>query len=175
MITTGSPEDAPHHRQDVKVSTDRPAEHRERAYAMGLYPRPETPGRGRNMQAIRRSNTKPEVALRSALHAAGFRYRKDHRLSLQGGVHPRPDIVFTRRKVAVFVDGCFWHACPEHFKPPARNPDYWGPKIDRNVARDRRYDSALTAAGWTVVRIWEHEPLPTAVDAVVAALRTQGP
>lgn len=152
------------------MSTERAADQRERDYEAGLYPRPATPGRGRNMRAIRRSDTKPEVALRSALHAAGYRYRKDLRLTLTGGVHPRPDIVFTRRKVAVFVDGCFWHACPEHFKPPSRNPEYWGPKIDRNVTRDRRYDEALLAAGWTVVRVWEHQDIAEALGLVVTAV-----
>lgn len=128
-----------------------------------------TPGRSRNMAAIRRTDTKPEVALRSALHRAGYRFRKDLRLNL-GPVKPRPDIVFTRAKVAVFVDGCFWHACPEHSKPPAQNTGYWGPKLQGNVDRDRRYDQTLTAAGWTVVRVWEHVPLDEAVEAVETAL-----
>jgi DNA mismatch endonuclease (patch repair protein) len=154
----------------VNVSTEQVADQRERAYEMGLYPRPATPGRARNMRAIRRSDTKPEVALRSALHAAGYRFRKDYRLTLPGGVHPRPDIVFTRRKVAVFVDGCFWHACPEHFRPPTRNTDYWGPKIDRNVERDRRYGEALGAAGWIVMRVWEHEDIAGAVARVATAV-----
>ncbi|WP_164701493.1 very short patch repair endonuclease [Modestobacter sp. KNN46-3] len=152
------------------MSADRASEKREQAYQRGLYPRPSTPGRGRNMAAIRRADTKPEVALRSALHAAGYRYRKDFRLALPGGVRPRPDIVFTRRKVAVFVDGCFWHACPLHFSPPRQNTDYWGPKITRNVERDRRYDEALRADGWTVVRVWEHQPVQAALEEVESAV-----
>jgi len=121
------------------------------------------------MAAIKRADTKPELALRSALHARGRRYRKDLRLDL-GAVKPRPDIVFTRARVAVFVDGCFWHCCPEHSKPPSQNTGYWVPKLARNVERDRLYDSALTDAGWTVVRIWEHTALDEAVNAVEAAI-----
>jgi DNA mismatch endonuclease (patch repair protein) len=121
------------------------------------------------MRANRRTDTKPEMALRRALHGQGMRYRKDFRLDLEGG-RVRPDIAFTARKVAVFVDGCFWHACPEHGTKPANNTWYWGPKLARNVERDRNADAALTAAGWRVVRVWEHVPLADAVAAVVDAL-----
>jgi DNA mismatch endonuclease (patch repair protein) len=121
------------------------------------------------MRANRRSDTKPEIALRRALHARGYRYRKDFRLDLGGGVRVRPDIVFTARKIAVFVDGCFWHVCPEHGREPTSNEWYWTPKLRRNVDRDRAADAALKAAGWGVVRLWEHEPLPSAVNTVVQA------
>jgi DNA mismatch endonuclease, patch repair protein len=140
------------------------------------YPRPSSAGRSANMRANRRVNTKPEMALRSALHRRGYRYRKDLRLDLSGDpsgsgrVRVRPDIVFTARKVAVFVDGCFWHACPEHGRQPTVNEWYWTPKLRRNVERDRAADTALTAAGWRVVRLWEHMPLTAAVEQVVAAL-----
>ncbi|MDN3354622.1 very short patch repair endonuclease [Actinomadura sp. DC4] len=127
-------------------------------------------GRSRNMRANRRADTKPEVALRRALHGLGYRYRKDFRLDLPGGVRVRPDIVFTAKKIAVFVDGCFWHVCPEHGRQPTTNEWYWTPKLRRNMERDRAADAALTASGWQVVRLWEHEPLPSAVDAVVEAL-----
>jgi len=126
------------------------------------------------MRAIRRTDTKPEVALRRALHRQGYRFRKDHRLDLAGGKRVRPDIAFTARRVAVFVDGCFWHACPEHGTKPANNTWYWGPKLQRNVERDRLADAALSAAGWDVVRVWEHEPLDAAVTAVLAALARSG-
>lgn len=140
------------------------------------YPRPSSEGRSANMRANRRTNTKPEVALRSALHRLGYRYRKDLRLDLgevpagTGRARVRPDIVFTARKVAVFVDGCFWHACPEHGRQPTVNEWYWTPKLRRNVERDRAADTALTAAGWRVVRLWEHVSLAAAVETVVAAL-----
>jgi len=122
------------------------------------------------MRANRRTDTKPELALRRALHRLGYRYRKDHRLDLDGGRRVRPDIAFTARKVAVFVDGCFWHACPEHGRDPAVNQWYWAPKLRRNVERDRAADAALAAAGWRVVRIWEHVAITDAVAAVVAEL-----
>jgi DNA mismatch endonuclease (patch repair protein) len=122
------------------------------------------------MKANRRTDTKPELALRKALHALGYRYRKDLRLDLVDGVRVRPDIVFTARRVAVFVDGCFWHCCPDHGSKPASNTWYWEPKLARNVERDRTADSALDQAGWTVIRLWEHESLDGAVAAVVGVL-----
>ena len=133
------------------------------------YPKPLNAGRSANMRANRRKDTKPELALRQALHRQGFRYRKDFRLDLDGA-RVRPDIAFTARRVAVFVDGCFWHCCPEHGSQPANNTWYWGPKLARNVERDRTADAALVAAGWSVVRVWEHESVEGAVGAVVAAL-----
>jgi DNA mismatch endonuclease (patch repair protein) len=126
------------------------------------------------MRANRRTDTKPELALRHALHRLGYRYRKDYRLDLAGGRRVRPDIAFTARKVAVFVDGCFWHACPEHGSKPRANQWYWGPKLIKNVERDRINDAALILAGWTVVRLWEHVALDEAVAAVVAALTANG-
>ena len=105
------------------------------------------PDRSANMRANRRSDTKPELALRRALHAPGYRYRKDYRLDL-AGARVRPDIAFTARRVAVFVDGCFWHCCPQHGTQPANNTWYWEPKLARNVERDRAADAALAAAGW---------------------------
>jgi DNA mismatch endonuclease, patch repair protein len=133
------------------------------------YPAASSPGRSANMRAIRRTDTKPELALRSALHRLGYRFRKDHRLDLPER-RVRPDIAFTARKVAVFVDGCFWHACPEHGSRPAVNQGYWNPKLLRNVERDRAADAALEQAGWQVVRLWEHVPLDDAITAVVTAL-----
>jgi DNA mismatch endonuclease (patch repair protein) len=130
---------------------------------------PTTPGRSRNMQAIRRTNTKPEVELRSALHRIGYRFRKD--LSIHTSTRRvRPDIVFTARKVAVFVDGCFWHCCPQHGRQPTVNSGYWSPKLQRNVERDRLADAALQDDGWTVIRIWEHQHLDEAITKVTAVL-----
>jgi DNA mismatch endonuclease, patch repair protein len=138
--------------------------------AVADYPHPSSAGRSANMRANRRTDTKPELALRRALHSRGYRYRKDYRLDLDGGKRVRPDIAFTARRVAVFVDGCFWHCCPDHGSKPAVNVGYWDPKLRRNVERDRAADIALQAAGWAVVRVWEHEPIETAVAAVLAAL-----
>jgi DNA mismatch endonuclease, patch repair protein len=134
------------------------------------YPHPSSEGRSANMRANRRTDTKPELALRRALHRLGYRYRKDYRLDLDGGKRVRPDIAFTARKVAVFVDGCFWHACPQHGSKPRANEWYWGPKLLKNVERDRGNDTALMLAGWTVVRLWEHVPVADAVATVVTAL-----
>ncbi|UNQ42028.1 very short patch repair endonuclease [Prescottella equi] len=124
------------------------------------------------MRANRRVDTKPEVQLRKRLHSMGFRFRKDYRIDLSGTC-VRPDIVFTARKVAVFVDGCFWHVCPVHGRQPTRNEWYWTPKLQRNVERDRRNDLALASGGWTVVRIWEHEALDYAAEVVAETLRSQ--
>jgi DNA mismatch endonuclease (patch repair protein) len=121
------------------------------------------------MAAIKRKDTKPERAIRSLLHAAGKRYRVDVRLTLENA-RPRPDIVFTRVRVAVFVDGCFWHCCPEHGRQPGVNGGYWGPKLERNVARDRTADKALTSAGWTVIRVWEHEHPAEAAKRILQVL-----
>jgi DNA mismatch endonuclease (patch repair protein) len=121
------------------------------------------------MQANRRSDTDPERRLRSALHARGLRFRKDFRLSAAG--RPvRPDIVFTRSRVAVFVDGCFWHRCPVHATDPRANAAFWERKFERNVERDGADNAALVAAGWSVVRVWEHEDPEVAAERVVALL-----
>ncbi|HCT76136.1 MAG TPA: very short patch repair endonuclease [Micromonosporaceae bacterium] len=153
----------------VSSSSNNRDQARAQAHAKGLHPPPLNPGRSRNMQAIRRTDTKPEIALRSALHSLGYRYRKDLRLDL-GHLKVRPDIVFTARKVAVFVDGCFWHVCPEHGRQPTVNDWYWAPKLRRTMDRDAAATAALRDAGWQVVRLWEHESLEVAVDAVVAAV-----
>lgn len=107
------------------------------------------------MQAIRRRDTGPEKRLRSALHQAGYRYRCDLSIQLDG-IRPRPDIVFTKKRVAVFVDGCFWHSCPAHGADPRANQDYWVPKLQRNRERDAVQTQALEEAGWTVLRLWDH-------------------
>lgn len=133
------------------------------------YPAAMNRGRSNNMKANRRTNTKPEIRLRSALHRLGYRFRKDMPVRA-GEVRVRPDIVFSRQRVAIFVDGCFWHCCPEHGRIPGVNGWYWDPKLKRNVERDREVTAALTRHGWTVIRLWEHEPLDTAVDQVVARL-----
>jgi DNA mismatch endonuclease (patch repair protein) len=108
------------------------------------------------MRGNRRSGTRAERAIRGQLHLLGLRYRVDLKLG-EGRSAPRPDIVFTRPKVAVFVDGCFWHGCPEHGTTPRTNTEYWAAKVRRNRVRDLRNEHALVSEGWEVVRVWEHE------------------
>lgn len=134
------------------------------------YPEPKDAAATRIGKANPRSGTKPEVRLRSMLHRRGLRFRKDHLVRV-GTIRVRPDVVFTRAKVAVFVDGCFWHGCPEHQVVPRSNPDYWVPKLRRNVERDREVDCALRDEGWTVVRVWEHEDPKEAAASIEARLR----
>src|SRR4051794_4976178 len=103
----------------------------------GVYPEPADAMVSARMARNRRRDTKPELRLRAALHARGLRFRVDYPVRTDA-LTVRPDVVFTRWRVAVFVDGCFWHGCPEHGTRPQRNAAYWGPKLQRNVARDRR-------------------------------------
>jgi len=124
------------------------------------------------MRAIRRTDTKPEIAVRRLLHAAGFRYRVDLRLDLPSG-RVRPDIVFTRRRIAVFIDSCFFHCCPIHGRVPASNAAYWVPKLERNVERDQLANKRLADTGWTVVRAWSHEA-PSDIAQVVADAVREG-
>lgn len=122
------------------------------------------------MKGNRRRDTKPELAVRSALHRLGLRFRCDYPIELEGRRPVRPDVVFTRVKVAVFIDGCYWHACPEHGTSPKSNPSYWAAKLARNVKRDRQTDGALAERGWTVIRAWEHEPIESAAARVASAV-----
>ncbi|MCY4625483.1 MAG: DNA mismatch endonuclease Vsr [Chloroflexi bacterium] len=125
------------------------------------------------MRANKRRDTLPERRLRSALHQAGWRFRVDLRLDT-GERKVRPDIVFPRRRVAIFIDGCFWHGCSEHSQRPRANAQYWECKIRANVERDSTDANALEQAGWRVLRIWEHEPLIDAVTAVETVLNEAG-
>lgn len=122
------------------------------------------------MQSNTRRDTQPERVLRSALHRRGLRFRVDLPIALLGRRPVRPDIVFTRSRLAIFVDGCFWHGCPDHFAAPRSNLTYWEPKIARNIERDGEVTAALLASGWRVIRIWEHEPAPAATVAVLEVL-----
>ena len=124
------------------------------------------------MRRQRRTDTKPEMLLRRELHSRGLRYRVDY-APLDTMRRRRSDIVFTRRKVAVFVDGCFWHSCPEHRSLPRSNRDWWRQKLERNVERDRDTDAALDRAGWSVVRVWEHEAPIAAADRVEMLVRSR--
>ncbi|MDO3166658.1 very short patch repair endonuclease [Mycobacteroides abscessus subsp. abscessus] len=124
-----------------------------------------TPERSRNMAAIRRTDTQPERRLRSAIHARGLRFRKDYPIRASGRLI-RPDIAFTKCKVAVFVDGCFWHGCPDHGRPPKSNVEYWNAKLSSNAARDTLQTSILQAHGWIVIRIWSHTDVSEAVEII---------
>lgn len=125
------------------------------------------------MKGNRRADTKPEVALRSSLHARGLRFRKDLLVRTESGVKSKVDVVFPRRRVAVFVDGCFWHGCPEHGRVPSTNPHYWPSKLARNRLRDLRVTAALERDGWTVLRFWEHEPVDVAIERILQAITSR--
>ncbi|HEY5853087.1 MAG TPA: DNA mismatch endonuclease Vsr [Aldersonia sp.] len=116
----------------------------------------------------RRRDTVPEVALRRELHRRGRRFFVDR--APLAGLRRRADLVFPRSRVAVYVDGCFWHSCPQHATYPKNNAQWWADKLAGNVARDRDTDQRLRNDGWTVVRVWEHETAATAADRVEAAL-----
>lgn len=115
------------------------------------------------MSLQRERDTACEVALRQALWRLGYRYRKHYRLP---GMRREIDIALLGARVAVLVDGCFWHACPEHGTIPRRNREWWQGKLNANVARDRDTDARLRSLGWTVIRLWEHMPLDDAVKTV---------
>ena len=105
-----------------------------------------------NMSRIRAKNTGPEIKLRKLLFARGIRGYRIH-FNLPG----KPDIVFTRKKIAVFIDGCFWHKCPVCYQEPETRKEFWMKKIQSNIDRDKKVDKQLKSDGWTVIRIWEHE------------------
>ena len=120
------------------------------------------------MKGNRGKDTRPEQQIRSALHAAGLRFRKHIRPVRQLRCHA--DIVFSREQVAVFVDGCFWHHCPEHGRVPGRNALYWEEKMKRNQVRDMRNTEILRKEGWLVLRYWEHEAPKTIAQEILNAV-----
>lgn len=128
-----------------------------------------TPVVRRRMQTNRRRDTGPELAVRRAVHALGLRYQVDTRPV--PSLNRRADLVFTRWKVAVFVDGCFWHGCSAHHTVSRTNSEFWAMKVAVNTARDAETDRLLTEAGWTVLRLWEHEPPNEAARRVLQVVR----
>ena len=130
---------------------------------------PPDPAKSAAMRAVRTSGTAPELALRSRLHRAGARFRVGY--PVPGRPRRSVDVAFVRPRLAVFVDGCFWHGCPVHGGKPGTNGAYWSAKRAENVARDRDTDRCLERAGWAVLRVWEHVAVDEAVEAVMAALR----
>ncbi|MFE2036018.1 very short patch repair endonuclease [Streptomyces scopuliridis] len=129
----------------------------------------DSPSVRASMQGNRGKDTKPELRLRSLLHRGGLRYRVSARPIPD--LRRTADLVFTRSRVAVFVDGCYWHGCPEHYRPAATNADFWAKKISGNRERDAETNRLLSQAGWTVVRIWEHEDPVRASERVMRAVR----
>ena len=127
-------------------------------------PAASSPDALRRMQRQARRDTKPEIALRRELHRLGLRYRVDR--AVIPGVRRRADVVFPRARIAVFVDGCFWHGCPRHGTRPKSNADWWRNKLEANIARDRDTDARLKSAGWRVVRVWEHQAMDLAATRI---------
>ena len=121
------------------------------------------------MQGNKSRDTSPELAVRRLLHAAGLRYRVAHRP--EPSLRRTADIVFTKQRVAVFIDGCYWHACPEHRTLARSNAAYWSDKLARNVARDADTTARLQESGWEVLRFWEHEDPADVAATVVSVVR----
>jgi DNA mismatch endonuclease, patch repair protein len=145
---------------------------REPQQALPAPPSASTPAARNTMQGNRRRDTRPELAVRREAHRRGLRYRVD--AQPVSWLRRRADLVFPRDRIAVFVDGCFWHGCPQHFKPPSTNSGYWSVKIARNVHRDRDTNARLASEGWQAICSWEHENPAEVVDHLMAARRQDG-
>lgn len=139
-----------------------------RTFHVPAHPGASNPAISQRMSTARRRDTAAEMALRSELHRRGLRYR----VTLKVPERPRRsiDIAFTRAKVAVFVDGCFWHGCPEHGTQPASNAAWWQTKLRANQERDADTSAHLRALGWVVLRIWEHESPTEGAEQIEQAL-----
>ena len=145
--------------------------------AGGVKPRRESWASSPRVRASMRSNrprdTRPELALRKAMHRLGLRYRVSTRPL--PGIHRTADVVFTRARVAVFLDGCFWHGCPEHHTVAITNADYWAEKARHNRERDLETDEILSNSGWQVIRVWEHEDANAAAERIATTVRARTP
>jgi DNA mismatch endonuclease (patch repair protein) len=133
---------------------------------------PSSPQVSRRMSRQSSRDTQPEVAVRRLLYAAGLRYRVN--APVPGMARRTVDILFRGPRIAVFLDGCFWHGCPEHATQPKANAEWWRDKLGRNVARDAETSEHMRAEGWTVLRFWEHEKpalIAAQIDALVTASR----
>lgn len=137
---------------------------------MADKPVPSSPGVSERMSRARRRDTLPEILIRKEAHRRGLRYRVD--TALPSMPRRRADLVFVRRRIAVFVDGCFWHSCPEHQSIPRANHEWWVTKLNKNTERDRDTDARLRAMGWTVLRFWEHEEPTAVVDVIEQSVRS---
>ena len=135
-------------------------------------PAPSSDDAAARMRATRQVDTDAEMDVRRELHRRGLRYRVDY--PIRGVTRARPDIVFTKQKVAVFIDGCFWHSCSQHATTPRANQNWWVEKLAANVERDGRHQSELENAGWLVLRFWEHEDPEDVVSHVESEVRRRG-
>ena len=124
--------------------------------------------RSRIMSKIRGKDTKPEIFMRKVLFRSGFRYSLKHRFKEPNF---RPDIVMVSRKICIFMDGCFWHGCPRCYKEPKSNRDYWVPKINRNIERDKEQNEYLKRNGWKVIRVWEHDLKENPTKTMIRVIR----
>ncbi|MDF0512393.1 very short patch repair endonuclease [Agromyces sp. H3Y2-19a] len=138
---------------------------------VGPHPGASSPAVSRRMSSARRRDTKPEVDVRRVLHARGLRYRVAY--PVPGMVRRSIDIAFTKAKVAVFLDGCFWHGCPEHGTQPRANADWWALKLQQNKARDAETDDVLESTGWRVLRFWEHEGPESVADRICSVVQAR--
>ena len=136
-------------------------------------PIPSSPGVSERMSRARRRDTAPEMLVRREAHRRGLRYRVD--APLPGMPRRRADLLFPGRRIAVFVDGCFWHSCPQHVSIPRANRAWWLAKLERNTERDRETDAHLRSSGWQALRFWEHEDPGAIVDIIERAVRDYTP
>ena len=141
------------------------------AEPMPAHPGASSPELSERMSTFPRRDTTPELELRRELWRRGLRYRVDR--PLDGKRRRRADLTFVGAKVVVFVDGCFWHGCPQHGTSPKANAEWWTEKLARNVARDADTNDYLAAQGWTVLRFWEHEDMLGAAEQVERAVRAR--
>lgn len=135
---------------------------------MQARPPASSPSVRTRMSRQQRRDTQPELLVRRILHSRGIRYRID--VAPESGLRCRADLVWRGLRLAVFIDGCFWHGCPEHATRPKANEAWWAKKLDGNVQRDRLNDSELASRGWKVLRFWEHERPAAVADAICATL-----
>lgn len=135
----------------------------------GLTPPPSSDAARRRMRSTRRRDTAAELAIRGLLHARGLRFRVD--VPVVPGLRRRADVLFKTARVAVYIDGCFWHSCPLHRTAPKANGRWWSEKLSENVRRDRDTDAVLDQLGWVVMRVWEHEDPDEAAGRIAAVVR----
>ncbi|WP_086474772.1 very short patch repair endonuclease [Plantibacter elymi (nom. nud.)] len=130
-----------------------------------------TAGTRRSMRSNRGRDTKPEIAVRRLVHAQGLRYRVSARP--EPDLRRTADLLFTRARVAVFIDGCYWHGCPVHYTAPVANGRFWAEKVARNRERDGETTAVLKSRDWTVLHFWEHESAHLVADEIVATVRNR--